>query len=85
MDYLTLCESYSCWFIDAVPLLARVNPAAQQRFINLIDVLYDKQCQVFITSAYSVADIIDGVARDDIGRTASRLGQLPLIDEHVTD
>ncbi|WP_105636017.1 cell division protein ZapE [Cronobacter dublinensis] len=85
MDYLTLCESYSCWFIDAVPRLAQVNPAAQQRFINLIDVLYDKQRQVFVASEYEVAGIIDGVALDDIGRTASRLSQLPVIQVPVTD
>ncbi|NUW60784.1 cell division protein ZapE [Cronobacter muytjensii] len=84
MDYLTLCESYSCWFIDAVPLLANVNPAAQQRFINLIDVLYDKQRQLFVSSAYGVTDIIHGVELDDIGRTASRLSQLPVIQIPVT-
>lgn len=84
MDYLTLCETYSCWFIDNVPLLARVSPAAAQRFINLIDVLYDKQRQLFISSSYSVAEIIHGVALDDIGRTASRLAQLPVIQNPVT-
>ncbi|EPW7976849.1 cell division protein ZapE [Cronobacter turicensis] len=84
MDYLTLCETYSCWFIDDVPLLSRVSPAAAQRFINLIDVLYDKQRQLFISSAYSVAEMTCDVALDDIGRTASRLSQLRLIQEPVT-
>ncbi|EOC1473966.1 cell division protein ZapE [Cronobacter turicensis] len=84
MDYLTLCETYSCWFIDDVPLLSHVSPAAAQRFINLIDVLYDKQRQLFISSAYSVAEMTCGVALDDIGRTASRLSQLRLIQEPVT-
>ncbi|CCJ89602.1 ATPase [Cronobacter turicensis 564] len=83
MDYLTLCETYSCWFIDDVPLLPRVSPAAAQRFINLIDVLYDKQRQLFISSTYSVAEMTCGVALDDIGRTASRLSQLRLIQESV--
>jgi len=31
-----------------------------------------------------VAEIIDGVALDDIGRTASRLSQLPVIQVPVT-
>ncbi|ELY4775257.1 cell division protein ZapE [Cronobacter turicensis] len=84
MDYLTLCETYSCWFIDDVPLLSRVSPAAAQRFINLIDVLYDKQRQLFISSTYSVAEMTGDVALDDIGRTASRLSQLRLIQEPVT-
>ncbi|ELY2643077.1 cell division protein ZapE [Cronobacter sakazakii] len=84
MDYLTLCETFSCWFIDDVPRLSRVSPAAAQRFINLIDVLYDKQRQLFISSTYSVAEITDAVALDDIGRTASRLAQLRLIQESVT-
>lgn len=37
MDYLTLCESYAVWLLDEVPPLATVGPAAQQRFINVID------------------------------------------------
>lgn len=84
MDYLTLCETYSCWLIDNVPRLSRVSPAAAQRFINLIDVLYDKQRQLFISSTYSVAEITDAVGLDDIGRTASRLAQLRVIQDPVT-
>ncbi|MDE4771625.1 MgtC/SapB family protein, partial [Klebsiella pneumoniae] len=38
MDYLTLCESYAVWLLDEVPPLATEGPAAQQRFINVIDV-----------------------------------------------
>lgn len=84
MDYLTLCETFSCWFIDDVPRLSRVSPAAAQRFINLIDVLYDKQRKLFVSSAYSVSEITDAVMLDDIGRTASRLAQLRVIQEPVT-
>ncbi len=47
MDYLTLCESYAVWLLDEVPPLA-VGPAAQQRFINVIDVLYEKQIRLLL-------------------------------------
>lgn len=78
MDYLTLCETHHCWFIDSVPALAGVSPAAQQRFINLIDVLYDQQRRLFIAAACPPAALVAGVGLEDIQRTASRLSQLRL-------
>ena len=50
MDYLTLCESYAVWLLDEVPPLATVGPAAQQRFINVIDVLYEKQIRLLLVT-----------------------------------
>ena len=41
MDYLALCERHERWLLDAVPPLRQAGPAAQQRFINLVDVLYE--------------------------------------------
>lgn len=41
MDYLALGERFSTWVLDGVPPMARCSVAAQQRFINLVDVLYD--------------------------------------------
>lgn len=41
MDYLALGERFSTWVLEGVPPMARCSVAAQQRFINLVDVLYD--------------------------------------------
>ncbi len=56
MDYLTLCESYAVWLLDEVPPLATVGPAAQQRFINVIDVLYEKQIRLLLVTRCDLGD-----------------------------
>ena len=56
----------------------------KRKLRQFIDVLYDKQRKLFVSSAYSVAEITDGVALDDIGRTASRLAQLRVLQDPVT-
>ncbi|WP_430981198.1 cell division protein ZapE [Serratia rubidaea] len=76
MDYLALCERCRCWVIEAVPALATQSPAAQQRFINVIDVLYDQNCRLYLVSEYPLATMTDGVELEDIQRTRSRLSQL---------
>ncbi|WP_237172442.1 cell division protein ZapE [Pantoea alhagi] len=78
MDYLQLCEQYPQWLVEDVPPLARVSPAIQQRFINVIDVLYDLQCRLFLTTNYPLATLTQGVELDDIQRTHSRLNVLPV-------
>ncbi|WP_434641190.1 cell division protein ZapE [Klebsiella sp. I138] len=76
MDYLTLCDTHTQWVIDAVPPLCKTGPAAQQRFINLVDVLYEKQCCPVVVADCGLADLVADVERDDIQRTYSRLLQL---------
>lgn len=76
MDYLALCERCRCWIIEDVPALATQSAAAQQRFINVIDVLYDQSCRLYIISDYPLDAMTDGVAQEDIQRTRSRLSQL---------
>ena len=84
MDYLQLCARYSQWLIDAVTPLACVSPAVQQRFINVIDVLYDHQCRLFLTTDAAPAALTQGVELDDIQRTASRLSLLPVYGQIST-
>lgn len=77
MDYLTLCESYAIWLLDEVPPLATVGPAAQQSFINVIDVLYEKQIRLLLVTRCDLETLVAGVELEDIQRTRSRLQQLP--------
>lgn len=78
MDYLLLCEQYPQWLIERVPPLVQVSPAVQQRFINVIDVLYDRQCRLFLTTDCNLATLTQGVELEDIQRTRSRLQVLPV-------
>lgn len=76
MDYLTLCEQHQNWLVEKVPPLARVSPAAQQRFINVVDILYEKQCRLILITDCGLETLVADVELDDIQRTYSRLQQL---------
>ncbi|TFY90293.1 cell division protein ZapE [Pseudomonas kairouanensis] len=75
MDYLLLCQDFDLWIIDGLPHLADCPIAVQQRFINLVDVLYDKDKQLILIGPGPLAESLAGQAID-LARTASRLGQL---------
>ncbi|MDO4238410.1 cell division protein ZapE [Pseudomonas sp.] len=75
MDYLLLCQDFDHWIIDGLPHLADCPIAVQQRFINLVDVLYDRDKQLILIGAQPLEQALGGKAID-LARTASRLGQL---------
>lgn len=76
MDYLALVADYRRWVIEAVPRISTASAAAQQRFLNLVDVLYDNRCEVFINSDWPLKVTVDHCEIADIVRTRSRLSQL---------
>jgi cell division protein ZapE len=80
MDYLQLCRRFDHWVIDDLPLLGDCSIAAQQRFINLIDVLYDQDKHLTLIGRQSLRESLGGDAID-LGRTRSRLGQLQVIHD----
>lgn len=75
MDYLHLCRDFDRWIIDGLPCLADCPIATQQRFINLVDVLYDQDKQLILIGEQPLDQSLSGQAID-LARTASRLGQL---------
>jgi cell division protein ZapE len=75
MDYLELCRRFDRWIIDDLPQLGECSTAAQQRFINLIDVLYDQDKHLILLSRMPLHESLRGDAID-LARTRSRLGQL---------
>ncbi|MFZ3283653.1 cell division protein ZapE [Pseudomonas sp.] len=75
MDYLELCRRFDHWIIDDLPLLAECSIAAQQRFINLIDVLYDQDKHLTLLGRLPLHESLAGNVID-LARTRSRLGQL---------
>jgi cell division protein ZapE len=80
MDYLELCRRFDYWIIDELPNLADCSIAAQQRFINLVDVLYDQDKHLVLLGQRSLRESLDGDAID-LARTRSRLGQLVEVRE----
>ncbi|MBA1290462.1 cell division protein ZapE [Pseudomonas japonica] len=75
MDYLELCERYDDWVLIDLPCLAECSIAVQQRFINLVDVLYDRDKQLTVTSQFPLTEALEASAID-LMRSQSRLGQL---------
>ncbi|VVP44373.1 cell division protein ZapE [Pseudomonas fluorescens] len=82
MDYLQLCRRFDHWIIDGLPELDECSIAAQQRFINLIDVLYDQDKHLTLLGRLPLGESLAGQVTD-LARTRSRLGQLR--EEHSTD
>ena len=79
MDYLELCRQFDHWIILDLPRLADTSIAAQQRFINLVDVLYDQDKHLTLVGQHSLSESLGGDAID-LARTRSRLGQLVQIN-----
>ena len=78
MDYLLLCEDFDHWIVDGLPQLADCPIAVQQRFINLVDVLYDQDKRLTLIGQHPLAHALEGQAID-LARTASRLNQLQTV------
>lgn len=76
MDYLTLTEQFDTWIIDNLSPLSTTTIGAQQRFINLIDILYDQNKCLYLLAHQSLNETLANTAIGDMERTKSRLSQL---------
>jgi len=75
IDYLVLAGQYDEWIIEGLDDLAQCSLAAQQRFVNLVDVLYDQDRQLTVIGQRPLEESLGGPLAD-LMRTRSRLGQL---------
>ena len=73
-EYRHWSHAYPHWTITDVPPLDEVGPAAQQRFVNLIDILVDADVHLDVHSSIDLEVFLERAAgRLDAFRMASRL------------
>lgn len=74
VEYLHWARAYPRWTITDIPPFGAVDAEAQQRFINLVDVMVDADVTVRFSSAVELpAFLADASKRPDAFRMASRL------------
>ena len=76
-DYLKIAESSEFIIIENVPEFNDVNSNQQQRFITLIDVIYDKDIAIAVTAEQSLEKLSSSKSLEKpFKRTISRLFEL---------
>ena len=73
-DYLEMIKYMDKIIVENVPIFSNANANMQERFINLIDVLYDNQIQTIISSDKEIEKLGSAFyLKDKFQRTVSRL------------
>ena len=73
-DYIELADMFHMVIISNIPNLAECKEDVQLRFIRLIDVLYDENIQLLVSSDIGIAEHqIAGKNKERFERTRSRL------------
>ena len=79
-DYIKIADTCSFIIIENIPNFNNNNSNQQQRFITLIDILYEKNVPLMITSKSQLNLISSSIGLEDVfKRTISRLYQLTSI------
>ncbi|MEP9395300.1 cell division protein ZapE [Gordonia sp. VNK1] len=78
IDYLELVQRHDTWMVTGVPTLASAGREPAQRFVHLVDVLYDHDCPLTIVSPVDLSHVGAGAPRAVTGvpRLLSRLSAL---------
>ena len=80
-DYIMIANNCSFIFIENIPDFNEDNSNQQQRFITLIDVIYEKKIPLMVTSQADLNSIKSSKSIKEIfKRTTSRLYELTSID-----
>ncbi|MEV6325060.1 cell division protein ZapE [Nocardia sp. NPDC051787] len=76
-DYVVLAQRFQRWEIRDIPLLEEVPPDQAMRLVNVIDVLYDADCELTVVAAAALHELVQDVhGVPDISRLTSRLCEL---------
>ncbi|MDA9664068.1 cell division protein ZapE [bacterium] len=80
-DYIKISESCNFIFIEKLPYFEEHNSNQQQRFITLIDIIYEKKIPLMITSHVDLNSIKSSISMtNSFKRTISRLYELTSIN-----
>ncbi|MGH8184319.1 MAG: cell division protein ZapE [Rhodanobacteraceae bacterium] len=73
-DYIELAQTYPAILISRLPQFTPFNEDAAQRFVHLIDELYDRRVKLAVSAQAPVVELYDGKRlRSDFARVESRL------------
>ena len=73
-DYIELARTYPAILISGLPQFTPFNEDAAQRFVHLIDELYDRRVKLAVTAQVPVVELYDGTRlRGEFARIESRL------------
>jgi len=73
-DYIELAQTWPAILISRLPQFTPFNEDAAQRFVHLVDELYDRRVKLAVTAQTPVVELYDGKRlRGDFARTESRL------------
>ena len=76
-DYIKISENSFFIFIENVPDFNEINSNQQQRFVTLIDIIYEKKIPLMVTSESNLNSFNSSKSLKDIfKRTTSRLHEL---------
>jgi cell division protein ZapE len=76
-DYLELARSHHAVFISDIPHFDATSDDSARRFINLIDVFYDRKVKLVVSAAKQPHEIYGGNRLNfEFQRTASRLKEM---------
>ena len=79
-DYIKIAESSDFIFIEKLPNFDENNSNQQQRFITLIDIIYEKRIPLMITSESNLQSVTSSKSlAETFKRTTSRLHELTSI------
>lgn len=73
-DYIELARTYPAILVSHLPQFTPFSEDAAQRFVHLIDELYDRRVKLAVTAQVPAVELYDGTRlRGDFARTGSRL------------
>ena len=79
-DYISIANNCNFIFIENLPNFNEDNSNQQQRFITLIDIIYEKRIPLMITSQVNLESISSSKSlKEPFKRTVSRLYELTSI------
>ncbi|HEX5960479.1 MAG TPA: cell division protein ZapE [Rhodanobacteraceae bacterium] len=73
-DYIALAQTWPAILISGLPQFTPFNEDAAQRFVHLVDELYDRRVKLAVTAQAPLVELYDGKRlRGEFARTISRL------------